>query len=1491
MKIRYILGLSLALATVAPPRGAAFQKPAQPALPNFDARQATPPPAAALARPQNDLAAAALRAQVNGLRLERDARSSSVRWLGAQRGFLTAAGGAGKGLSQAFLDAVPTTDPQRLVKAFVNEHAALLGHDAGALDQAALKTDARTPASGLRTVIWQQKLDGIYVYGGLFVSHLTRNDELISISDRMVPDLAQAAAAVPNRSQLVAIPPLTAAEAVRRAALDLGDDGSALSVEGVGAVVGAEQKQSFVSPRLAGEGHAQLVWLPLNNGQVRLCWQVILTGRVRPEMYLLLLDAQTGDLVLRRCLTDYISNATYNIYPSDSPSPFTPSLATPSNYQPPILPRSSVTLSAINTNASPKGWIDDGGNETVGNNVDAHLDRDADNQPDLPRPQGNPNRVFNPPLDLSKSPASYGDASVVNLFYWNNFMHDRLYQLGFTEAFGNFQGTNFGRGGVGGDAVQADAQDGSGFNNANFSTPPDGGAGRMQMYLFDGPSPDRDGDLDAEVMCHEYTHGLSNRLLGGGVGISELQPRGMGEGWSDFYAESLLSEPTDDPRATYASGGYASYQFFGLQDNYYFGIRRYPYSTDMSKNPLTLKDIDPTQADAHAGVPISPVIGGSPADEVHAMGEVWCVTLWEARANLIEKLGPTLGNQTMLQLVTDGLKLAPANATFLEARDGIIAADEAYSGGDNLAELWYGFAKRGMGFSATVPTADTTIGVQEAYDVPDYVIVGPPDGVMEVVVTPVSSSALFAGTNQIAVRLTDGSSVTNATIAATVSTGGSLNFRNDGVAPDLTADNAIYTANYVAPNVSTNVTLTLVISAPEKDTATNVINYLIVPVPPNDNFTNAAKVAPAGGSFITNNKRATTEPGEPVHAGVQSVAASLWWNFTPAADGSVLIDTAGSTFNTVLAVYTNNTLATLQPVVSADDVGARQQAFVFLPGKAGVTYRIAAASYDANSTGTLRLTVTPGGIPDTNAPSVTISSPLSGLTFLTNRIFIVGTAIDPDPNPSGLRQVEIRVSRGASSTTWGDVNDTAAVSDLISTNWTKSTGLFEGLNIIQISVKDVAGNRSTPATLQATYRPQDPPNDVFANATLLTGTAGTNIANTLKATKELGEPNHAGNPGGKSAWWKYQPATDGELILSTTNSTFDTLLAVYQGSAVGALTLIAQNDDAPAATDGTSYLAVPVRSNQVYRIAVDGYDAAGGVVFLEYAFTPATIYRLTVNAGAGGSVTPGSQDVKAGNSVTITANPNSGYLFNQWSGDVVALANPVAVVMNGNRTVTANFSPVTYTDGFESGNFSALGWTTGGASPWLVEGTNVAAGNFAARSGVIGPSQNSSLFLSRNFRSGVGSFDFRVSSEAGWDILSFRLDGTVMQQWSGELSWTTYSFPVTVGTHTLEWRYAKDANNNAGFDGALIDNVNLPLVVPFDASTPATLTAQRQTDGLVFINLTGQVNQTYQVQASTDLQTWTTISTVVLVNGSGHVLDPDSLTNPARYYRAVATAP
>jgi extracellular elastinolytic metalloproteinase len=88
---------------------------------------------------------------------------------------------------------------------------------------------------------------------------------------------------------------------------------------------------------------------------------------------------------------------------------------------------------------------------------------------------------------------------------------------------------------------------------------------------------------------------------------------------------------------------------------------------------------------------------------VHNMGEVWCVTLWDARANLIRKYGWDAGNRLMLQLVTDGMALSPPNPNYLQARDAILQAELLDSGGANQNELWNAFAKRGMGSGASVP--------------------------------------------------------------------------------------------------------------------------------------------------------------------------------------------------------------------------------------------------------------------------------------------------------------------------------------------------------------------------------------------------------------------------------------------------------------------------------------------------------------------------------------------------------------------------------------------------------------------------------------------------------------------------------------------------------------------------------------------------------------------------------------------------------------------
>ena len=676
-------------------------------------------------RSTRDKAAAALTTRTQGLQVDFDEITGGPKHIMATGRFLTEAAGP--------LDESTGLDRlKHIVSSYVDANRDLFGHDSSAIrdDRSRISRNDVSAHNGLHTVVWQQELDGIPFFQVLLRASVTRNGEVVTMGGNFLGDPEGATGLTPSeRSELIAHPPLPAERAIALAAADIDTEVEEQMVKAAGAASGAEQRRDYQAPGLS-DTRAGLSWVATGHASASLAWDVTLMGTEIGEMYRVLVDARTGDVLVRHGLTNYISNATYRVYaknsnlqPHDSPTPMSPGHATPLTTQPPEVARELITLPALNTTASPDGWISDGGTQTLGNNVDAHTDTDANNSPDLPRPTS-ATRTFDFPIDFTAAPSGYKEAAVTQLFYMNNWVHDRLYELGFTESSGNFQTNNFGRGGIGNDAVQADAQDGSGTNNANFSTPADGSPGRMQMYVFTGPTPDIDGDLDAEIVIHEYCHGLSNRLVGGGSGISALQTRSMGEGWSDFYGLALLSEPGDDIHANYATGGYATRQFSSLTQNYYFGIRRYPYSTNLLTNPLTFKDIDPNQASTHSGIARSPIIGTT-ANEVHNAGEVWCAALWDMRANLITKLGYQTGNTQSLQLTTDGMKLSPVNPNFLQARDAILQADFVNNAGANRSEIWAAFAKRGMGATATSPASNVTTGLVENFDLPDSLDVGP----------------------------------------------------------------------------------------------------------------------------------------------------------------------------------------------------------------------------------------------------------------------------------------------------------------------------------------------------------------------------------------------------------------------------------------------------------------------------------------------------------------------------------------------------------------------------------------------------------------------------------------------------------------------------------------------------------------------------------------------------------------------------------------------
>ena len=767
-------------------------------------------------------------------------------------------------------------------------------------------------------------------------------------------------------------------------------------------------------------------------------------------------------------------------------------------------------------------------------------------------------------------------------------------------------------------------------------------------------------------------------------------------------------------------------------------------------------------------------------------------------------------------------------------------------------------------------------------------LAGQGSGLLALGIDPLPGSSLISTDLQPVFVTVPG--VTNATILGFVPGTTNLIFSNSGQPPDTITNGFSYGVYLPVPSTpGASIPVTIVASAPGRPTVTNSFNYGIVAAPLNDNFANATKVSDAGAVYLANNRYATLEAGEPPPAGNTNAAGSLWWTWTPSSSAPVLITTSGSKVDNILAVYTGGNFISLKQVASSvSAIGQLNPAQVTFNAQAGQGYRIAVASVNTNSLGSIRLAILPGAQPNHTQPVVTVSGPQSGLTVTNQLVTVTGTALDSSPTSAGINKVVVSVNGCASGTASG------------TTNWTAPALLQPELNVIQATAYDEEGNASAPVTIELVYFAINPVNDFFANAIPLTGSIGTNSFDNSTATKETGEPNHAGNIGGKSVWWSYTSSSDGVLTLSTAGSTFDTLLAMYTGSDVSSLIPVASNDGAyPGAPAGDSLLNQAIHSNIVYHIAVDGYDGASGGGVLTYSFVPATLVHVTgnatgsgtvqvatVNSAGGRSIQPSSSvDVAANTQVVFTPVPNPGNLFNGWSGDVTTLTSPLSLTISSNVTVTANFIPIAYSDDFESGTLAHLGWLTLGNAPWFIESTNVAAGHYAARSGVIGNNQTSSLLLSTNFAAGQGAFNYRVSSELNFDFLSFFIDGSLVQHWSGEAGWATFSFPVPSGFHTLEWRYAKDPSGSSGMDAAFIDNVLLPIVLPIDSTTAAHLAWSQGADGALFINLTGQVNQQYEIQTSTDLIHWQHLSSGAAQNGVLRISPP--LSSGAQFFRAV----
>ncbi|MFT4782223.1 MAG: extracellular elastinolytic metalloproteinase, partial [Pseudohongiellaceae bacterium] len=193
-----------------------------------------------------------------------------------------------------------------------------------------------------------------------------------------------------------------------------------------------------------------------------------------------------------------------------------------------------------------------------------------------------------------------------------------------------------------------------------------------------------DGDFDNGIIAHEYGHGISNRLAGGPSAAGCLQNNEqMGEGWSDWFGLMVTLKATDLPDDARGIG-----TFVISQSVTGGGIRPARYSTDFSENGFTY-DASNTLA------------------QPHGIGFVWATVLWDLTWAYIDKYGFEAdmysgngGNNKIMKLVIDGLKLQPCGPGFVDGRNAILAADMATTGGVDQCLIWDVFAARGLGFDA-----------------------------------------------------------------------------------------------------------------------------------------------------------------------------------------------------------------------------------------------------------------------------------------------------------------------------------------------------------------------------------------------------------------------------------------------------------------------------------------------------------------------------------------------------------------------------------------------------------------------------------------------------------------------------------------------------------------------------------------------------------------------------------------------------------------------
>jgi extracellular elastinolytic metalloproteinase len=601
--------------------------------------------------------------------LDLDGTTGTVRMLTRLDGFLTGASGR---------------KASKIAHRYVSRHHAALGLTKADMKTFHLKRNY-VDITGTHHLYWTQRIGGSTVISNGLTAAVNKHGHLLTVGGSPVSKAR--AGKIPTGTQRLA----TAGEALA-AARRAGQVAAGADLSGDTATRGL-----FLTPT-----------------GLHLAWRTVALSSSRPAERIV--DAATGQLLLQHPLTNYenSNDSTGKVFR--------------------FFPKSKRGGKQVKVDFTRHGWLSRTATVLKGNNSHAYSDVNDDNRPqkseEVPARTGHSwsylLQPFHPSLpgankfcsnpwpcswdpDTRRSWQTNRAQNATQVFFFVNNWHDHLKKapIGFTTAAGNFQATNGGKPGKGGDAVATETDDGANtagglpdsfhIDNANMSTPPDGHAPTMQMYLQHQPGtsyPDEDpfsptnvGD-EADTVYHEYTHGLSNRLdvdVQGFSTLGNVQAGAMGEAWSDWYAmDYLVRQGLVKDRARKVDVRLFRYDGVGVNFD-----RTEPIDCAVGSTARLCNGGETGHKGGYTYADYGKVVG---APEVHSDGEIWAQTLWSLRHKL--------GSKKTEALVTRAMELAPYNPSFLDMRNAILVADTSLFHGKGRGTIWKVFASRGMGFFA-----------------------------------------------------------------------------------------------------------------------------------------------------------------------------------------------------------------------------------------------------------------------------------------------------------------------------------------------------------------------------------------------------------------------------------------------------------------------------------------------------------------------------------------------------------------------------------------------------------------------------------------------------------------------------------------------------------------------------------------------------------------------------------------------------------------------